>query len=325
MRAHILLIASLLSTGCPQRGVQQLDTTLPEATKSIDADEPEEILVAGAASLDPSLRGRSLELLVKGADEDLVMDFAPRALFDPDPWVQRVGALALCGRVDENPAALGLLEAYVQRDVDPYVRASVGLALIDFPGIREVFVKAWRQEQKGWRIAPLALVAALLGDGEAEDALAQALRRGDVALEVEFLEQVGGSGLGGLVPALKEGNGRVEEEMELPFAAARLRLGDLSAEGVFRRELSGDNVERQLEAMDYLVAIDGPPANALLRRAKTSGVGYLRWYAALALGARNGEAAAFRQAMMDDDWEIRLLAVRFAAVAGVLSRKQLRV
>ena len=325
-----LLFAFFLTIGCPQRGLQRVDITLPEAVESVAPDEPEKILVVGAGSLDPSLRGRSLELLVLGADQEGVLAYAPRALFDPDPWVQRVGALALCRRVDEIPAALPLLKAFVQRDVDPYVRGSLGLALIEhelieLEGFRAIFADAWRHQKAGWRIAPLALVAAVLGDSEAEEALALAIRRGDLALEVGFLDDIGRSGLGGLAPALKEGAGRVEEELLLPYAAARLRLGDLSAEGVFRKELSGVDVERQLEAMDYLTAIDGPPVDALLRRARSHGVGYLRWYAALALGARDGETAVFRQAMMEEDWEIRALAVRFAAIAGGTSRKQLRV
>jgi HEAT repeat protein len=233
--------------------------------------------------------------------------------------VQRKAVEALAALLPQ-PEAVAALAAFVARDdTEPYVRgaAAFRLARLGDRSTSQVLSEAWRAERQPWRIAPLALAAALMGDTEALSPLSAALARGDVALETEFLSDLGDSGLTELVPSLREGASWVEPEMMLPFAAAQVALGDPSGEALFRRALADPEEEVQLEALDYLSRMNDPTALALLRKASTEESDLVRSYAVLALAGR-GEAPAerFERAMVDTDREIRLLAVRFAVEAA---------
>jgi len=101
------------------------------------------------------------------------------------------------------------------------------------------------------------------------------------------------------------------------MAAARLMLGDASAEQPLRKALGDADEERRLEALDFLVGVDHPAALALLHKASASGPELVTWYADLALAARSGtDAELFEKAYATDDREVRELAVRFAGRAG---------
>jgi HEAT repeat protein len=113
--------------------------------------------------------------------------------------------------------------------------------------------------------------------------------------------------------------------MVLPVAAARLMLGDASAEQPLRKALGDADEERRLEAIDFLVELDHPAATALLHKASTSGPDLASSYAEVALAAREGtDADVFERAYASPDRELRALAVRFAAEAatGGASRRQ---
>lgn len=296
-----------------------MDPTLPEAEEALPADlDAQAVLAGAAASPEPSLRARALGLLIRHSSAGGGGEWGPRALWDPSPWVQRAGIEALQARLPEA-ASIELLEGYVQREgLDPYVRARAALALGPASqAARHGIDQAWQAADLPWERAPLALAAALFGDPSAIAALAEALSTGEIALDVDFVLTVGRSGLTDLLPALAEGAEYVEEELRLPFAVARVELGDPSGEQVLRRALSSPNEELRLEALDYISRMEGPTADALLRRARGSGPDLVRWYAELALAARGaGPADLWERAMGEPDHEVRALGVRFAAEAG---------
>lgn len=306
----------MLSSGCPTRTRAPLDPILPEQAVDVPAEAPGDLLSDATTMENPSARARALGLLIAVDPEDGGGSWGPRGLFDPDAWVQRASVLALAERVGD-PDAEALLEAYTLRTgEDPYVR---GLAARSLPSDRglQPALEALRAESEPWRIAPLALAAAVHGDPGAVDALGAAVGSGELALEVDFMLALGASGLTQLLPALKDGSDRAEPEMELAYAAARLMLGEGSAEQAFRKALASSDVERRMEALDYLSAIDDPASTALLRRARNQGPEVVRWYADLALAARSGsDPDAYDGALQSDDPEVRALGVRFAAQAG---------
>ena len=312
------VLAFLLVCGaCRKGGPAGPENALPEQAEAIAAQDPVAILAAAASRDDPTPRARALALLILGDHNDAGGEWGPRALFDPDPWVNRAAIRALAAR-DADAAAMELISGYVARsEADPYVRGHAAMVLSkDSAVAREVLPQAWREEPASWRRAPLALAAAYHGDASAVAPLELAIRGGDVALEVDFVLDLGKSDLTGLVDALREGGEVVEEAMVMPYAAARIGLGDLSAEQVFRKALSDADEEVRLEALDYLSRLDDPAAVALLRRAKTLGPTLVRWYADLALAARSGSRPdLFLRALEEDDREVRELAVRFAAEA----------
>jgi len=269
--------------------------------------DPRVVLDDGVASEDLSVRGRAVSALIEA---DGVGEVARGAVSDPDPWIQRAAVEALCDRDDD--ASHSLIASVVQDvDVDAYVRGRGAVCLVNAGG--EVAVE-WAEGVEAWNQPPLMLGAALQGDSEALEGLQQRLRHGELPLEVQFMFDAGRSGLVELLPALREAQGRVEEEMELPVAAAILLLGDPSGEQPLRLALADSVVERRLEALDYVVQIDGPNADALLRRAKAQGPDLVRWYADLVLASRKGnDAAIWSRALGSDDREVRVFAVRYAA------------
>src|SRR5262249_36766982 len=142
---------------------------------------------------------------------------------------------------------------------------------------------------EAWRVAPLALAAVRLGDEGARATLNQALETGELALDLAFLDEIGSSHDASLLPALAKAHDRVGEEMVLPVASARLRLGDESAEQPLRKALGDSDEERRLEALDFVADLDLPAAETLLHRASEQGPELVTAYANLALAAQSGD------------------------------------
>lgn len=314
----------MLLAACARHAPSIVDPTLPEETPELPAElSPLDVLVAAADDLDPTPRARALRQLVEHTDAPAGGSWSQRALLDPSPWVQRAGVEGLRARLSE-PESVTRLEAYVERDAaDPYVRGLAARALgPDSRVAREAMERARRAARRPWGRAPLAFAAAVLGDAEALEPLARDLASGELALETDFLLAIGESGLTGLLPALREAGDAVEEELELPVAAARLALGDREAEPLLRRALLESDVERGFEAIDVLAHLEHPAADDLLRRARNNGPGMVRRYAELVLAARAADPVPLLRAATDPDPELRSLAMRFAAEMALRAPEQ---
>jgi len=303
------LVAAVL-VGCVPKGALPVVPAAPEVPA--EAVDPMAILAEGAASLDPSARAHALAWLVRTDPDPGAPSWAQRGLWDPEPWVQRQVVDALADRGD----AAATLADFVRRDVDPYVRATAGLGLVGDPDAVGAFRAAYTSEPQTWRKVPLALVLARAGDAEAAAFLSKALARGEVGLELEFFDDLGASGLVDLVAALRSGAEHVEPELLLPYAAARLRLGDSDAAEDLRRALAATDSEERLFALDVVTGLPPDLALPLLRRAP-AGTDVAGWYAALALvGAGEGDSTRLVQGAAHADREVRLQAARFAGDVG---------
>lgn len=299
--------------GCPKGTPESVVDQLPEQVDAVGSTDPLAALSAGADSMDPGPRGRALALLITNVGPE---PWGPRALLDPSDWVRR-GAIEALGRRGD-PVSRTLLEGVAaDTRADPYLR---GLAAMRAPGPASAgaITVALAAEHEAWRVAPLALAAVQLGDEAARAPLVASVASGELPLDLEFLLELGRSGEATLVGALEQAQERVEDEMVLPVASARLTLGDATAEQVFRKALAADDEEQRLEALDFLVEVDHPAATTLLRRASTDGPELVTWYADLALASREGNPDVFARAYAEPDREVRALAVRFAgrALAG---------
>lgn len=314
---RLLLLLTLV--GCGSR--QPPEAAIEVATVEASQGDPRAFLVQATEDMEPGIRGRALGLLILHDAAPGGGSWAPRALFDPNPYVQRQAIDALSERMHEDHS-VALLESFVQRsNVDPYTRshAAVLLATHGHLGTRDTLAQAWRAEDRHWRRAPLALAALMLGDEEALEPLARDLARGDFPLEVDFYLDVGRSGRAELAEPLIEGLAMVEETLVLPTAVALVDLGHRKGEGLFKDALSDGNVELRLEAIDYLTALqDAAVARRLLRKARTGGPDAVRRYAELALVARGEEdPAPAYEALTDVDRELRQQGVW--ALAGWLA------
>lgn len=308
--------------GCPKAHKLEVDASLPEERPPVTAQEPLALLRSGADSLEPGPRARALALLVENADDPA--HWGERAMVDPSDWVRRSAVDALALRADEPSRAL-LERVAGDPENDPYLRAMAALRAPG-PSTSRAMTEALAGERESWRVAPLALAAVELGDAGAHDALVRALSTGELALDLGFLREIGKSGDGTLVPALTEAQERVEEELVLPVASARLMLGDATGEHALRKALGDRDEERRLEALDYLVEIDHPAADTLLHKASADGPAFVTWYADLALAARgSSDPAVFERAYGQQDRELRALAVRFAGEVSPTARRAAKV
>ncbi|MEQ1566374.1 MAG: hypothetical protein ABMA64_12105 [Myxococcota bacterium] len=309
--------------GCPKSSTFEIDPALPETGDSVQRLEPLSLLEQSAGSLDPAPRARALALLVENGDDP--DHWGQRALLDPSDWVRRAGIEAL-GRRGDAPSRALLERAAADSEGDPYLRAMAAMAAPG-PTASAAMADALTRERQSWRVAPLALAAVRLGDGSARPALEQALAQGELPLDLPFLREVGRSEERSLVTALARAQGRVEDELALPLASARLMLGDADAEATLRQAVTAPDEERQLEALDVLVDLDLPTALALVKRASEGPPGLVRWYAELALAAHgDGDTGVFERAYREPDREVRALAVEFAgrAAAGGTRRADKR-
>ena len=310
------LLALLLLPACLHRGaatqVEQLSApqqlTIPPIAQSV--------LEAGAGSLDVSLRLRSLELLCLWAPPEQLGPYAQRAMYDPSPYVRRAVVDALARRLPDPAAEAQLLAVLERADVDAYTRGRAGflLAKAGVAAAREPMSQAWQAADSSWERAPLALAALMAGDDAAEAALAEALSDGAMPLETEFFVAIGQTGRTGLASSLLEARELLEEELLLPVGVALLELGLAEGEAVFRATFADGDVLSQLEAIDYLAQLEGSRAQALLRRARSSGTAIVSTYADLVMVGR-GDLPLARaiDAAAADDREQQCLA--FEAMA----------
>ncbi|MCP4809629.1 MAG: hypothetical protein GY913_28175 [Proteobacteria bacterium] len=265
--------------------------------------DPAATLEAAASELDVSVRARALGLLI--TTSETVEVWGPRAVYDPSEWVQRAGVDALA--VHPDPAAAELVASLASRsDASPYVRSHAAVELIATG--RTAPDLGWKDTSAHWHRAPLALPAAIQGDAEALKVLREDLAQGDFPLEIEFYLDLGGSGLD-VADALEASRARVEEELELPIAAAQIGLGDKRGEAHVKKALNSDDIERRLEAVDYLAELDGEVAGDLLKKAAV-GNGVVQDWAELALIARGDRSPqAALDALVLSDREARQQAV----------------
>ncbi len=276
MRSLPLLLLAL--AGCPKAAPSLGDPTLPEAVAEVEAQAPVDELLRGTESLDPGLRARALDLTLRTTDD--LDTWAPRALFDPSPWVQRAAVHALAALPTEGPDRLA---AYVARDdADPTVRA---LAALELRVGSVDLTDAWKAAAAPWDRAPLALAAWHHGDADARPALEAALRTGELPLDLELMDALVQHGDASLLDALADAQDRVEPELGTALAAVRLRLGDSKGEVELRKALGGD-VHERMEVLDRLASWDDPAAEALIHKAASAGPDLVRTHAELLLTAR---------------------------------------
>jgi len=319
-------VLAALALACAPKSTLPEPPALPPQAVAKATATPAQILEEAAGSEDPTLRGHALAHLVTLDPPPGAPDWAQRGLWDPEPWVEDQVVAALAGRLHE-PESVKVLADFVHRDdLDPYVRATAALALRGKgpPAVGKTLSAAWRAEPALWKRAPLALAALEWGDRDAAKPLEEALARGAVAFEVDFLVQIGNSGHPELVPALAKGTEVAEPELRMAYAAARVGLGDASASSELKHALGSDDPDESLAVLDYLVRLHGTPVLDLLHHARGES-GAVHWYATLALiGRGEGDATALLAAMAEPDREVRELAMRFAAdLAGkTLSRKE---
>lgn len=271
-----------------------------------------EVLRAAAGDLDPSVRARALELLIRLEPEPGGGAWAPRALYDPVPFIRKTAVEGLYLRSIE-PRSRDLLLATVERsDVDPYTRGMAGLRLswAGDPRGQQALGTAWRALSDPWDAAPLALAAAVGGDGAASEALARALKEGAFPLEPSFFLDVGRSGLVALVPALEVAQGLVEEELQIPLAVALARLGARSGESWLRNALDAEEPELRMEVLDYLGEQEGRKFRVLVRHTRSRDDASVKAYRNLTLLAQGeGTATAAARAFRSEDREVRALAL----------------
>jgi len=306
---RIQLLGVLLSIiSCAPANKQLTGLDLPEAAESPELVEPLQLLEAACSSLEPSNRAQAIGPLIYRTRSE---EWVKRGLYDPDSWVQRAAGLALL-EINEHEELL----SYLRSKADPYVRGELAAMLVlqvsesDQATLREL----WRAAEHDWERPPLALAAATLGDQPAIDLIGVALEGGDLALNHHFIASLGRSGRSEWIPYLKRGENSAEDELKLPMAAARLALGDPSAQATFVAAFNDPNPEVALEALDHLVPLEAEQVSSLLRRAQSNSDPEIKWYALLALIARHqGSPDKLISALNETNWEVRLWATRFSA------------
>jgi hypothetical protein len=301
----ISLLSAALWLGCPRSPAPVAagdDLDLSDAPAA--PTEPSAVLRAARTAESADLRARAWSVPVTDAPADELAE----GLADPSPWVQ----LAVVRSLAANGGAAPLRRVAVDPAADPYVRAEAAIAL-GAPEGAAALGRAWVDAAPDARL-PLLHAATRLGDAEAKTALATHLAAGELPLEPAFFLSLSDAPDAALAAALAAAQGRVEEELARTVAAARLRLGDDGGAEVLRQALADPEEELRLEVLDLLAEVPGPAADALLERARRDASPFVSTYADLLAQSRTGrDAPAFGKAFESDDWELRQLAVRFAA------------
>lgn len=285
-----------LLSACAAHAERGLDADLVDRVNTGPPPEPQAVLVKAAGDTDPTPRARALVLLasVDAGDPQWVQ----RGLYDPDAWVAGAMVDALASRGATEP-----LVAYAARaGADTNVRADALRVVGPPPDLCTV--------GGGFAEEPLCLVAAERGDAVARERLAKDLTD-RVPFDLDFLADLGRSGLVDLAPVLARVD--ADEELALPWAAARAGLGDAAAFGALVHGLRDPDESVRLIALDAANELPDAVAVRALKKADGRGSPLLRHYAALALASHGyGGLDAFERASKHDEAEVRRLALRLA-------------
>ncbi len=329
MRLALISLGLMLGAGCAHRSPASIDENLPEAVESIPTQSPREILLLATAHDDPTYRARALRLLLETCPRDELATFGQISIADHDAWVRFSGIESLGAHLDDPTVVALLTHTATASGVPPDARGFAGELLAGHSTeVGTALSQAWRTARHPWERAPIAFASLLHGDPDARDAFIHSISTGELFLDVAFIERVGRSGRDELHDGLEVSQERVEHDLVLAIAAARLRLGDHRGELALRRALTAPETVERLEAMDYLVDLEHPAATTLIKRARSAGPELVSQYAALALLERGlGATATLEEAASSDDREARFLAARFAARMAQMTseRKVVRV
>jgi HEAT repeat protein len=271
-RPGLLLVALLV--GCAGRREAALDASLPDGP-AVEAVAPAAALDAFAANADPHLRATALAALVRELPWPEVERWVVQGTYDPDPWVQEHVADALAART-EPEAVAARVELALRGSADPYVRARVAHALIDAghgaalePFRTDPDRTGWAR-RADWRAAPLALVAARLGDPGAREVVERAVAGGDIRDDATFVVDLGRFGWPSLVDALREAETQAEDETRSRLALARAMLGDPAGRAAWAASLRDRDPFVQREALDLVRAMPPAVAGPWLKQLATS-------------------------------------------------------
>lgn len=288
---------TLLLAACAAHADRGLDADLVDRVNTGPPPEPRAVLEKAAGDTDPNPRSRALVLLAAGAATE--PQWVARGLYDPDAWVQGAMVHALVARGATQPLA----EFAARPAGDADVRAD---ALRAVEGSPEGLCTAHGARSEG----PLCLALAERGDAVARERLARDLAE-RVPFDLDYLADLGRSGLVELVPAVSRVD--ADDELAVPWAAARAGLGDEAAFGALVRGLRDADEGVRLMALDAAVELPDAVAVRALKKADGRGSPLLRQYAALGLALHGrGGVDVFERALHHDDAEVRRLAVRLA-------------
>lgn len=289
-----------LAFGLACRPISQLplDTTLPDG-EPLAAAPPLEILKKLAADTDPDTRAIALTGLARAprlAGERGV--WVERALYDPDPWVQR--AMIATGLEDAT------LDAYVvQPSADAATRATVAFDRLAHGATYPLDAFALGSASKADRV-PLGLVRVALGDAEAKATVASAIDQGNLRDDAMLLGAVAAHGWPELTQALVGAERWVEPDAIARMQLVRARLGDPDARGAWRAAVRQD-VSLGWDLLELISALPEADRAGLVH--DLSGVSDKPLREALA-ALDHPSAAAVRRAIESDDPTSRDLGFR---------------
>jgi hypothetical protein len=297
--------AAVLLIACARRGA-------PPAPAAAAVRVPPQVAwEEGASTLDPSLRGQALALLIRTAP-NAESPYLGRALLDPTPWVARQGIEALASRPDGKAA---LLAAVDRPQVPDQARCIAALHTGDAAALARV--APLHRSDDATTAALCAIAGARGGDPAALRSLRHTLRDGVVPLDLDLARELGRTGIPDLKADLESALGGAEGEMVIPLAAAIFeQSGDA---GFLNEALTGRQEEPAMAALDLLAHSQRPEAAALISAAARRAPGAAALYARLlAMADGNGDTAAFSDALAAQDRELTLLAL--GALAEALRR-----
>ncbi len=302
-----VIFAALLS-GCPKQAT--FDLSIPDAPSVISAQPADQVLVDASQGSGPSIRSRAIALGIAVHEADRAT-WAGRGSYDPDGWVQSQTVDAMAPYAEE-PAMRGVLAQLATRDsADAYARSHAAVVLAQTGGddtVRDALSAAVTQSRDPWNRSALALGAMALGDTTHTGSLTDAVARGDIALELTFIQDLGHTGNPSVLEALVAASDRVEEELVLAVAAARMLLGDDAGRSLLITATNDDDPLVQLAVIDTV--LDIPGNKPVLKAAMRSRDAIAGEYAALAWDAvRDRVSDRFPRALESDDPELRLAAL----------------
>lgn len=259
-RAAATLLVGLVA--CAPALRLAVDPTLSDGA-TVALRDPFVVLDEAATRPEPGTRRRALSALLRALPADRLVRWAAQGSYDPDPWVQGGVVEALLERAGEPGVASLLVDIATRGSADPYARARAAHGLLD-RGLRgglDPLRTAW-VDKPGWKAAPLALVAARLGEPAARTVLERALRQGDVRDEPAFVVALGLHGWPELAPALAR-DAWAEEDLGLRLDVARALLGDAGGARGWRASLRARDAAEAREALELVLLL--PEGDARLR------------------------------------------------------------
>ena len=310
-------LAALLACGGRRIANESAAVSNTSLSGFVEPPQVQSILEESAASTETMIRAKALHALVRTDASPGAGVWAPRGIWDPEPWIQWTAVEAMLHR-PLNSEGESLLFDLIQREsVTPQIRCPIAfrLGMNWAHQVLPLIQPEYAMEGGGQAKVVCALTGWFLGDESAHAALVAHLQDEGIPMDPYFMHLLveGGERIG--TEVLKDTMEWAEEGVDLQLAGVLARQDVPEGWDRLERGLNSDDELEGWDSLDLLLTIDRPRTMSILKTQSSvdtlAGIGASMYLEII----EDRKPVTLRAYGTSEDRDERTLAVEMAALA----------